>query len=365
MPSKFTFFSPDASATSQVLAMSTRLRPIDIARGLCMLLVVAMHATLGVEAAFGQVSAFHGAIEFAKSFRIPAFYLISGLFFARAMTMSWPELFRRRLLALGSIYLFWLALHLGLRHGARLWQAPFTGVFGPDGLLFAYLEGLLQPFGTLWFLYLLIVFIVAARLLRGVPIGIVLVLAALTETARIQTGLIIIDEFAGRFVYFVLGIALSGWLRRQIGRMANTNPPGLWMRPLGLALLAWLAAALLLFAFGLDRLTGFSLLCGAAGAFALLACGILLDGAPKLAPLAELLALIGRRSLVIYLVFTIPMAAIRSLLLIVSPMLPVSLVAVLVTLGAVMVALLVERLARSGWLARFFDGKARFRPAKA
>ena len=59
-----------------------RVAWVDAAKGLCILLVVLMHATLGVEKATGTATALNGFIDWAKPFRMPDFFLISGLFLA-------------------------------------------------------------------------------------------------------------------------------------------------------------------------------------------------------------------------------------------------------------------------------------------
>ena len=45
-------------------------------------MVVMMHSVLGVEAAAGQTGFMHAFVAFAKLFRMPDFFLISGLFLA-------------------------------------------------------------------------------------------------------------------------------------------------------------------------------------------------------------------------------------------------------------------------------------------
>ena len=57
-----------------------RVAWVDYGKGFCIVLVVMMHSTLGVEAALGRDGFLHAAVEFAKPFRIPAFFLISTLF---------------------------------------------------------------------------------------------------------------------------------------------------------------------------------------------------------------------------------------------------------------------------------------------
>ncbi len=55
-------------------------------------------------------------------------------------------------------------------------------------------------------------FFLATRLTRGLPPLVVLVVAALLQTAHIETGWTLIDEFAGRFVYFYAGYLFGRWI---------------------------------------------------------------------------------------------------------------------------------------------------------
>ncbi|MCB8829075.1 hypothetical protein LJD47_29105, partial [Escherichia coli] len=83
-----------------------------------------------------------------------------------------------------------------------------------------YLLALVQPFGTLWFIYLLPVFFVVTRLVRSVNGWIILAIAAALETVPIHTGWLVLDEFCSRYVFFFAGYAfapvifdLAQWLR--------------------------------------------------------------------------------------------------------------------------------------------------------
>ena len=83
-------------------------------------------------------------------------------------------------------------------------RAASTAALGVGWL---YIESFWEPFGTLWFIYLLPIFFVVTKLahsFRVPPIAVWLVGAAL-EIAQIHTGFTVIDEFASRFVYFYTG----------------------------------------------------------------------------------------------------------------------------------------------------------------
>jgi len=51
---------------------------VDYAKGICIVMVVMMHSVLGVELAAGQTGFMHWLVMFAKPFRMPDFFLISG-----------------------------------------------------------------------------------------------------------------------------------------------------------------------------------------------------------------------------------------------------------------------------------------------
>ena len=56
-----------------------RIEWVDAAKGICIILVVMMHSTLGVENAMGGQGWLHGLVAFSDAFRIPAFFLLAGL----------------------------------------------------------------------------------------------------------------------------------------------------------------------------------------------------------------------------------------------------------------------------------------------
>jgi len=77
------------------------------------------------------------------------------------------------------------------------------------GLAQAYVLSYPQPFGTLWFIYLLPIFFVAAKLTRGISPLVLWPLAALLEITDLHTGIVLIDEFCARYVYFYSGYAFA------------------------------------------------------------------------------------------------------------------------------------------------------------
>ena len=168
-------------------------------------MVVMMHSTLGVGQAAGGEGWLHLAVAFAQPFRMPDFFLISGLFLAQVIDRDWRTYLDRKVVHFFYFYLLWTAIQFALK-------APgLAQGHGLTGVAWLYLETFWEPFGTLWFIYLLPVFFVLTKVLHTLripPLAIWLVAAAL-EIAPIHTGYTVIDEFAARFVYFYTGYILA------------------------------------------------------------------------------------------------------------------------------------------------------------
>ena len=62
------------------VASGGRIDWVDYAKGICIVMVVMMHSVLGVEQAAGETGFMHAFVMFAQPFRMPDFFLISGLF---------------------------------------------------------------------------------------------------------------------------------------------------------------------------------------------------------------------------------------------------------------------------------------------
>ena len=196
---------------------------VDYAKGFCIVMVVMMHSTLGVEAAAGREGWMHAWVAFAKPFRMPDFFLISGLFLARVIDRDWRTYLDRKVVHFAYFYVLWVTIQIGVK-------APGVAAEAVDGwheVVRFYLTAFVEPFGTLWFIYLLPMFFVVTKLTRSVPPLVVWLIAAALEIAPIHTEWTVIDEFAGRFVYFYTGY----WLAPHIFRFASE----MLARPVGAA----------------------------------------------------------------------------------------------------------------------------------
>ena len=70
-------------------ATAGRVDWVDYSKGICIVMVVMMHSVLGVEKAVDQTGFMHLVVMFAKPFRMPDFFLISGLFLPLVIDRDW------------------------------------------------------------------------------------------------------------------------------------------------------------------------------------------------------------------------------------------------------------------------------------
>src|SRR5262245_22716001 len=318
-----------------------RIDWVDYAKGFCIVAVVTMHSTLGVGQAAGHEGWLHSLVAFAKPFRMPDFFLISGLFLAQVIDLDWRTYLDRKVLHFLYFYLLWTAIQFAVK-------APvFLNDHGPLGTFWLYMSSFVEPFGTLWFIYLLPIFFVLTKLAHGLripPLAVWLAAAAL-QIAPIHTGWTVIDEFAGRFVYFYTGYLFAARIF-ALAALAKSEPETALA---GLCMWA-LANALLVFN-GLADLAFVSLTLGLAGAAAVVALSALMAKSHLFSPLRYC----GEHSIVIYLAFFLPMAGSRTLLVKTGWITDVGTISALVTLAGVVGALMIYWMVRHTVLGFLFE----------
>src|SRR5207245_191672 len=185
-----TSVSPDRSAP----AVAGRVDWVDYAKGICIVMVVMMHSVLGVEKAADQTGFMHALVAFAKPFRMPDFFLISGLFLSVVIDRDWRTYLDRKVVHFAYFYLLWMTIQFGFKAPGFAAESGWNHV----GLL--YLESFVEPFGTLWLIYLLPILFVVTKLSRRTPPLAIWVVAAALEAAHVVTGWTVIAGFCARLV---------------------------------------------------------------------------------------------------------------------------------------------------------------------
>ncbi|MHC1547103.1 acyltransferase family protein [Phyllobacterium sp. K27] len=300
-----------------------RIDWVDIAKGICIIFVVMMHSVLGVEDEIGAQGWMHPVVAFAQPFRMPDFFLISGLFLSVVINRSWLRYIDRKVVHFVYFYVLWLTIQF-------VFKAP--GIIAENGAanaVSAYFLAFVQPFGTLWFIYLLPVFFIVTRLLKTTNVWLVFAASALLETLPIHTGWLAIDEFCSRYVYFFAGYAFAPAIFK-LAEQLRARPAiaaiilGIWavlngwlvFHPATAPFNAWIPQESYMSGGlgGWATVPIISLIAGFAGALAIVSTSALIVGLPsKLVTVP--LRWLGAHSIVVYLAFFLPMAVARTVLL--------------------------------------------------
>ena len=290
---------------------SKRLEWVDMAKGLSIFLVVMMYAASSVGEDTGGVGALHWAIAFATPFRMPEFFLISGLFLSQVIDRPWRAFADRRIVHYLYFYVLWALIHIVFKVGLLATD--------PIGALEQIAWAVIQPYGVLWFIYMLAVVGTVTKLLHSLPAPVwaVFGIGAILQMLPIHTGSYLIDQFADYFVFFYAGYVLAPLLFRLAGWAVDKMA----LAVIGLAIWAILNAALVFspgFAMhpihpvmGYAGLPGVHLLLALAGTAALCVIAALLTRLPWM----NWLRWMGSKSLIIYVAFVLPMGISRALLI--------------------------------------------------
>lgn len=284
-----------------------RMPWVDTAKGLSIILVVMMYSAYNTGEYTGGVGFLHYVIGFATPFRMPEFFLISGLFLSQVIDRPWRRYIDRRVVHYLYFYVLWAVISIGLK----------IGIFGrdPGGMLHDLAMAVIQPYGVLWFIYMLAVFGLVAKLLRQfrVPAWVVIPIAAGLQMWAPRPDSYAVEQFAAYFVFFYVGfvmaplvfrlvewtqprpmLAVAGLLVWAVVNGLLVYSPGYAMQPVGMQM-------------GLAAWPPLHLTLAVAGAVALCVLG----GFLSTFPVMEWLRWLGEHSLVVYVAFTIPMSLFR------------------------------------------------------
>lgn len=315
----------------------------DYAKGICIILVVMMHSTLGVGEAYtagglAPEGFMHWVVAYAKPFRMPDFFLLSGLFLSLAIGRGWMHYLDKKLVHFAYFYLLWMAIQMPLRLAAE-------GGLTAGNFAVHYLDALVNPYGPLWFIYVLPLMFIATKLLVGVPALVLLGGAALLNVLPVHTGWSAIDHYMAHYYVFFLAGYLMAPRVFALAKWAGDNVAIAWW-----GFFAWAVAngiaAFTPVPFGgyasISEIPGVSMLFGVVGAAAIVCVASLLARFET----AGFIGYCGKNSIVLYISFMIPMAVTRMVLLKTGIVTDTGLASFIVWLTAVISPLIVYEVLR-------------------
>jgi uncharacterized membrane protein YcfT len=284
-----------ASSGGNVFAKKDRIDWVDYAKGTCIIWVVALYATNFVQETVHAIGWMDYVARFARPFRMPDFFMLSGLFVGQVLNRPWRVYLDTKVLHFFYFYSLWGLLKFINMHTGDFMHVP------PSALAAEFLHWYIEPpTGPLWFIYELGIFFLAVRLLRPVPQALVLVAVAALEIADFG-GTKVLSRFADYFVFFYFGYLFS----KQIFRAANWAYDN--VRPTLVLLLIWFCINTWLVMTDRHELPGIRLALGITGGMAVMLVATLLTRSSAM----RWLKYSGQNSIVVYLGFVIPLGLLR------------------------------------------------------
>ncbi|HEY9010235.1 MAG TPA: acyltransferase family protein [Devosia sp.] len=327
-----------------------RMSWVDTAKGISIILVVMMHSAYGVGEETGQAGILHWIIGWATPFRMPEFFLISGLFLSQVIARDWLRYSDRRIVHYLYFYALWAVIQIVFKVG--------IGTGDPLNALQQIALAVVDPYGVLWFIYMLAVFSLMTKVLWDLRVNnwVVLGIAAVLQIAPIaHTGSYIVDQFAEYFVYFFAGYALAPWIFKAVGWASDRAALAI-----GLLAVYALGNGVLVFTGGFEMQPVHAQM-GFAG-LPVLHLALALIGSLALCVTAALLSKLnfmdwlrwlGAHSIVVYLSFSIPMALTRVVMLKVGIIEDTSILSIIVMASALISPLVLYWLIQKSGRGKF------------
>ncbi|MEL6920436.1 MAG: acyltransferase family protein [Pseudomonadota bacterium] len=328
--------------------LSQRITWLDYAKAISIALVVMMHSVRGVGDAMGGEGFMHGFVAFTDPFRIPTFFLLAGLLADRAASKSWASLLDRKVAFYAYFYVLWVTIQFAFKAPLNLTDWSIANVAREFALALA------NPETTLWFIAVLPLYFIVAKLTRALPIWLVLLAAAALLASPVNTGWLLLDLGSNGLFFFLLGQRGAPLVFSVTRRLSQKS---MWAFAF---VVAWAIVAAT--SLTLASTPGFSIIFALLGAAAIIAIAVLLQNLPLLGWLRW----IGQNTLVIYLAFFLPMAVTRIALVGTALFDSVGLVSLIVWIAAMIGPVIAYfSIKRIGFGAFLFERPPRFalRPA--
>lgn len=293
------------------MTKTNRLTWVDSAKGISIILVVMLYVAHTVGKATDDVGFLHYIIGFATPFRMPEFFLLSGLFLSLVIGRDWKSYLDRRFVHYFYFYALWATIIITLKY------AVFSA--HPSHALSLIISSIMEPYSLLWFIYILAFFSLVAKIAHSlkIPHWAMLAGAAILQILPVDTPLYAFNQFSEYLIYFYVGYVFAPNIFKIVEYFASrplliVGAVALWASINGaLVFMPQFSATPTEFAMGFASLPVLHLALALAGA--LMVC--IIASLFVRYKFMNWLSLIGKHSIVIFLAFSIPMALSREILL--------------------------------------------------
>jgi uncharacterized membrane protein YcfT len=264
---------------------------VDIAKGICIVAVVCLYAFNQLHELEIPPGWLGDWTAFAKPFRMPDFFLISGLFLGRVLNRPWRSYLDTKVLHYFYFIGLWSIFIFAWNWGGQLAE---LGAYRSVKL---FLYTLYRPEAMLWFIQTLSFYFVLTRLLRFVPFYLLLLVALVMRLSEYHTGIYPIDWIGEFYFFFLCGVFFAKYFF-SMADWATDNKKLAW------ALVAvWAVTNQYLVSTGWTEIPVILLCVGMVGISAVVLISSLINEYSWVQPFRYL----GKNSIVVYLGFYLPM----------------------------------------------------------
>lgn len=330
----------DSAVAREAAPPRNRVEWIDVAKGICIFLVVMLHTNYYVEEDHGYR---HGwlshVVDFAKPFRMPDFFLLSGLLLGRVINRPWRSYLDTKVVHFLYFFVLWEAILFAFFNVRASWKNDWSNADLLPGLFLR--DVFVESSFPLWFIHSLPIYFLVTRLIRTwspiLVIGILLVLHSFTmiHYGEMHQKSFVLQQFCVRYIYFYSGFLFAPLVFRMAEWACAHRAGAIGYLLLWSFINQW-AVAPQEFA----ELPLISVALGYAGAFAVIVFACLVSQLS----LFSWLHYLGKNSIVVYLSFMIPMVAINRAAS--SLIADIGTVALITTAGSILASVLFFRLSQ-------------------
>lgn len=190
-----------------------RERWIDVAKGIAIILVVLLHSSFDY---LGDSHVWRWG-EYAtvlETFRMPLFFFTAGIFASGALSKSFRELLNTRVFRFVWLYLLWSVIAIFTI------ERLFVGFHGWGSFALEFVEMLVVPYPSTWFIYAIALYFIAAWLVRKLPLVIQLAIGV-TATILFHSGMFTPSDsewakVGEYFLFFLIAVEFGPRLRRFV-----------------------------------------------------------------------------------------------------------------------------------------------------
>lgn len=211
---------PHSTISTRTTTVKQRLDWVDYARGIAIILVVFRHTMVGLNRSGLTVPDWLYQIqEFTVNFRMPAFFMLSGIFLAKAVIKrETGEVFRKKSYTLLYPYLLWTTLFISI----QILMSDYTNASRtPED----YLDIILQPrsLDHMWYLLALFtttcLYLVSFKWINA-PVAQLTLGVLLHFVSHFVREYSLVSDLCYYYIFLVLGVVLS---RNLITSQAQTK----------------------------------------------------------------------------------------------------------------------------------------------